>query len=93
MICLFQKGIYAKSVVIKEQRKNIQRKSQNHQIMKKILRPQIEEHWKKIVEHHEKNNIKIPHKFVDLFAKHLVAGTPLEPSLPLTLGNICEELG
>uniref|UniRef100_A0A6C0HYN7 Uncharacterized protein n=1 Tax=viral metagenome TaxID=1070528 RepID=A0A6C0HYN7_9ZZZZ len=26
-------------------------------------------------------------------AKHLVAGTPLEPSLPLTIGNICEELG
>jgi group I intron endonuclease len=26
-------------------------------------------------------------------AKHLVAGSSLEPSLPLTSGNICEELG
>jgi len=26
-------------------------------------------------------------------AKHLVAGNPLEPSLPLTNGNTCEELG
>jgi hypothetical protein len=26
-------------------------------------------------------------------AKHLVAGTSLEPSLPLTSGNFCEELG
>lgn len=29
----------------------------------------------------------------ELLAKHLVAGNPLEPSLPLTIGNICEELG
>ena len=35
----------------------------------------------------------MPEKFIDLFAKYLVAGTPLEPSLPLTLGNIGEELG
>ena len=26
-------------------------------------------------------------------ARYLVAGNPLEPSLPLTDGNICEELG
>jgi len=60
---------------------------------KKVLKPQIEQHWKKLVEHHEKYNIEMPQKFIDLFAKHLVAGNPLEPSLPLTIGNICEELG
>jgi hypothetical protein len=27
-----------------------------------------------------------------LLAKHLVAGNPLEPLLPLSDGNICEEL-
>ena len=35
----------------------------------------------------------MPQKFIDLFAKHLDAGSPLEPSLPLTTGNVCEELG
>ena len=36
----------------------------------------------------------MPQKYIDLFARHLVAGSSLEPSLPLTdNGNICEELG
>ena len=60
---------------------------------KRILKPQIEQHWKKLVEYHEKYKIEMPQKFIDLFAKHLVAGNPLEPSLPLTDGNIYEELG
>ena len=59
----------------------------------KILIPQIDQHYKKILEYHKKNNIEMPQEFICLFAKHLVAGNPLEPSLPLTLGNICEELG
>jgi hypothetical protein len=29
----------------------------------------------------------------ELLAKHLDAGNSLEPSLPLTNGNVCEELG
>ena len=59
----------------------------------KILKPQIEQHWKKLLEYHKNNNIEMPQEFICLFAKHLDAGNPLEPSLPLTLGNICEELG
>lgn len=59
----------------------------------KILKPQIEQHLTKLLEYHKKCNIDMPEKFIDLFAKYLVAGTPLEPSLPLTLGNIGEELG
>jgi hypothetical protein len=35
----------------------------------------------------------MPQEFIDLFAKYLVAGNPLEPLLPLTDGNIREELG
>lgn len=54
---------------------------------------QIELHHKHLLEYHTKHNIELPEEFNELFAKHLVAGTPLEPSLPLTLGNKCEELG
>jgi len=57
----------------------------------KIIKEQIETHYKKLVEYHLENKLDLPQVFIDLFAKHLVAGTPLEPSLPLTLGNICEE--
>ena len=35
----------------------------------------------------------MPQEIIDLFAKYLVAGIPLEPSLPLLTGNSCEELG
>jgi len=59
----------------------------------KILKPQVEQHFKLLSEYHIKNNIEMPEKFISLFAKHLVAGTPLELSLPLTNGNICKELG
>jgi hypothetical protein len=59
----------------------------------RILKEQIELHYKKITEYHTKNNIELPQVFINLFAKHLVAGIPLEPLLPLTSGNICEELG
>jgi hypothetical protein len=60
---------------------------------KKILTTHLEKHWNKLISYHHENNIELPQVFVDLFAKYLVAGTPLEPSLPLTNGNVCEELG
>jgi len=42
----------------------------------KIIKPQIEQHLKYLKEYHLKNNIEIPKEFIDLFAKHLDAGTP-----------------
>jgi uncharacterized protein (DUF983 family) len=44
---------------------------------------QIEQHYKKLSDYHKQKNIELPQVFIDLFAKRLVAGTPLEPSLPL----------
>ena len=58
----------------------------------KILKSQIEQHLKNLIEYHKKNNIVLPQVYIDLFAKHLVDGNPLKPSLPLTTGNVCEEL-
>jgi len=43
---------------------------------------QIEQHYKHLSDYHKEKNIELPQVFIDLFAKHLVAGTPLEPSLP-----------
>jgi uncharacterized protein (DUF983 family) len=54
---------------------------------------QIEQHYHHLLKYHKEQNIELPQIFIDLFAKYLVAGNPLEPSLPLTNGNICEELG
>jgi hypothetical protein len=60
----------------------------------KIIKSQIEQHVKKLQEYHKENKIKMPQKYIELFARHLVAGSSLEPSLPLTdFGNICEEHG
>ena len=59
----------------------------------KILLPQIEQHYQHLLEYNKKHNLDLPQEFIDLFAKYLVAGNPLEPSLPLTNGNIIEELG
>ena len=59
----------------------------------KILRPQLEEHIIKLKNYHLENKIDLPQSFINLFAKHLDAGTPLEPLLPLNDGNIIEELG
>ena len=58
----------------------------------KIIKPQVEEHYKKLVEYHLENKLDLPQVFIDLFAKHLVDGKPLKLSLPLTSGNLCEEL-
>ena len=59
----------------------------------KILQPQIEQHYKKLLEYHNENKLDLPQVFIDLFAKHLVAGSSLEPSLPPLNGNILRELG
>jgi hypothetical protein len=59
----------------------------------KIILSQIEQHYKKLVDYHLKNKKKMPQEFIDLFAKHLVDGNTLKHSLPLTTGNVCEDLG
>jgi hypothetical protein len=59
----------------------------------RIIATQIEQHYNHLLEYNKEKNIELPQVFIDLFAKHLVAGNPLEPSLPLTNGNMCEELG
>ena len=41
----------------------------------KIIPSQIAQHLTKLLEYHEKNNIKMPKEYIDLFAKHLVAGS------------------
>jgi len=58
----------------------------------KIIKEQIESHFNKLQEYHIKNNIQLPQIYINLFAKYLDAGNPLEPLLPLTFGNTCEEL-
>jgi len=49
----------------------------------KIITSQIEQHLEKLKEYHLENNLDLPQVFINLFAKYLVAGNPLEPSLPL----------
>jgi hypothetical protein len=58
----------------------------------KIIKEQIESHYKILLEYHIKNKLEIPQTFIDLFAKHLDDGKPLKPSLPLINGNINEDL-
>ena len=60
---------------------------------KKILKSQIEQHLEHLIEYHHTFNIEMPQTFIELFAKHLDAGNPLEPLLPLFPGNLEEELG
>ncbi len=59
----------------------------------KIITSQIEQHYKKLIKYHKENNLILPNQFIELYAKHLDAGSSLEPLLPLTNGNIFEELG
>ena len=49
----------------------------------KIIQSQIEQHTNHLLEYHKQNNIEMPQKFINLFARYLVAGSPLEPLLPL----------
>jgi uncharacterized protein (DUF983 family) len=60
---------------------------------RRIILSQIEQHYHHLLDYHKEHNIEFPQIFIDLFARYLVAGNPLESSLPLTDGNICEELG
>jgi hypothetical protein len=59
----------------------------------KIMIPQIEQHLDHLKRYHIEKNLQLPQQFIDLFAKHLVAGDPLKQSLPLQFGNSLEELG
>ena len=45
----------------------------------KIIQSQIEKHLNKLKEYHKKHKLDLPQVFIDLFAKYLVAGSPLEP--------------
>jgi len=45
----------------------------------RILLSQIEQHYNYLLEYHKEHNIEMPQVFNELFAKHLVAGNPLEP--------------
>ena len=58
----------------------------------KIIKEQIESHYKKLLEYHLENKLEMPQVFIDLFAKHLDDGKPLKLSLPLIIGNINEDL-
>jgi len=61
---------------------------------RKIIIPQIEEHYHHLLEYHKEKNIEMPQEFIDLFRNVAkLTGKSLEPSLPLTCGNACEELG
>jgi hypothetical protein len=42
----------------------------------KIIIEQVKSHYKKLVEYHLHNNLDLPQVYIDLFAKHLVAGSP-----------------
>jgi hypothetical protein len=46
----------------------------------KIIKLQIEQHYKNLVKYHIENNIELPQEYIKLFAKHLDAGNPLEPN-------------
>ena len=61
--------------------KSIIRQNINYNNLKnnKIIKTQIEHHYKKLVEYHKETQLDLPQVFIDLFAKHLVAGSPLEP--------------
>ena len=42
----------------------------------KIIPEQISAHLEKLIIYHQENNIELPQKYIDLFAKHLDAGIP-----------------
>lgn len=67
--------------------------SENLSKNNKIIIPQIKNHYKKLIEYHNKNNIDFPQEFIELFARYLDAGSSLEPLLPPTIGNVSRELG
>jgi hypothetical protein len=60
---------------------------ENMQKKNNIIVEQIRQHVDRLDRFHKENAIEMPQEFVDLYAKHLVAGIPLEPTLPLLRGN------
>jgi hypothetical protein len=36
----------------------------------KIIKSQIEQHYKKLIEYHKEKNIEMPQNYIDLFATH-----------------------
>ncbi len=46
----------------------------------KILPEQIKNHYERLKCYHEENKLDLPQVYINLFAKHLVAGIPLEPN-------------
>lgn len=42
----------------------------------KIIQSQIKKHYFDLLEYHTENNIELPQEYINLFAKHLVAGSP-----------------
>lgn len=44
----------------------------------RIIQSQIEQHLEHLMKYHKENNMEMPTEFIDLFAKHLDAGSPLE---------------
>lgn len=53
--------------------------SENLSKNNKIIQPQVKKHFEHLKEYHSKHNLDFPQLFIDLFAKHLDAGSPLEP--------------
>ena len=45
----------------------------------KIIPSQIEQHLKILTDYHKKNSIELPQVYIDLYARFLEAGNPLEP--------------
>ena len=54
-------------------------KKENLSKNNKIDNAQISNHYNKLLEYHNKHNIIMPQEYNHLFAKHLDAGSPLEP--------------
>jgi hypothetical protein len=68
-------------------------KKENLSKNNKIIIPQLHEHFEKLKQYHIENRLYLPQVYIDLFAKYLDAGTPLEPLLPFSSRNVTEELG
>ena len=49
----------------------------------RIVKQQIEQHLTYLTDYHITKNVEFPQVYINLFAKYLVAGSPLEPLLPL----------
>jgi hypothetical protein len=52
-----------------------------------IIKEQILNHTKNLLTYNIKHNLDLPQEYNNLFAKYLDAGNPLEPLLPLSIGN------